>query len=290
MRTFHLADFDRHGFGIAIDRQMFQLRNEQLPHLHDCTEVVCVLRGGGVNSIDGVNEPLIAGDFYVVPHGSVHQFFSTQGLEFYNLMFNWSLFSAAEMEVLRSRPGFAAVFESRGRTGGSVFSDPSGEISRRCGIIAEELDHGGASAALTAKAALLLLIAAICDRCSGKNSRVTLGGALEDTVMRRILTELHRDPGTEISVSKVASRVHLSATYVNEFFRLRTGIPLIKYRNMFRIAEAGRLLAEDETLPVSEVSRRCGFADSGYFSRVFKREAGMTPRRYRQEILRKKNP
>ena len=56
------------------------------------------------------------------------------------------------------------------------------------------------------------------------------------------------------------------------------------------IAEAGRLLAEDETLPVSEVSRRCGFADSGYFSRVFKREAGMTPRRYRQEILRKKNP
>jgi AraC family transcriptional activator of pobA len=47
-----------------------------------------------------------------------------------------------------------------------------------------------------------------------------------------------------------------------------------------RMAEARGLLAETD-LPVAEVARRVGVADPGYFSRLFSRTHGTSPRKWR---------
>ena len=47
-----------------------------------------------------------------------------------------------------------------------------------------------------------------------------------------------------------------------------------------RMAEARKLLAETD-LPVAEVARRVGVSDPGYFSRLFGRAHGTSPRKWR---------
>ncbi|MBQ4165586.1 MAG: helix-turn-helix transcriptional regulator, partial [Oscillospiraceae bacterium] len=47
-----------------------------------------------------------------------------------------------------------------------------------------------------------------------------------------------------------------------------------------RIRRACSLLREN-TLSITEVALRCGFSDSNYFSRAFRKCCGMTPSQYR---------
>jgi AraC-like DNA-binding protein len=50
------------------------------------------------------------------------------------------------------------------------------------------------------------------------------------------------------------------------------------------MAEARSLLVETE-LPVGEVARRVGMADPGYFSRMFRRAHGTSPRSWRGQYI-----
>ncbi len=67
--------------------------------------------------------------------------------------------------------------------------------------------------------------------------------------------------------------------------RRRTGRTVQEWIIERRIAEARRLLAETD-LPVAEVARRVGVPDPGYFSRLFRRAHGASPRKWRGRQVR----
>jgi len=48
-----------------------------------------------------------------------------------------------------------------------------------------------------------------------------------------------------------------------------------------RMEQAKRLLLENRKLTISEISARTGFSSNSYFSKVFRKENGMTPNEYR---------
>ena len=58
------------------------------------------------------------------------------------------------------------------------------------------------------------------------------------------------------------------------------GITPMQYLARLRIRCAATLLHNTE-MPVAEIAENAGFADPAYFSRVFRRETGMTPLDYR---------
>jgi len=57
----------------------------------------------------------------------------------------------------------------------------------------------------------------------------------------------------------------------------------IDYLNYYRIEQACLLLAET-LLPITEVAYRCGFNDSAYFVKVFKKYKKLTPKKYRDSL------
>lgn len=83
-----------------------------------------------------------------------------------------------------------------------------------------------------------------------------------------------------ITLNEVASFVNVSANYFSAIFSREMEETFVEYLTQKRMEKAKKLLA-DSQLHTSEVASLVGYKDAHYFSFVFKKTQGMTPREYR---------
>ena len=76
--------------------------------------------------------------------------------------------------------------------------------------------------------------------------------------------------------------VPLSPAYFSDLFKKETGSNFSEYLNKVRIDNA-KLLLENDDLPLIEVSLLCGFEDQSYFTKIFKKLTGTTPKKYKEQ-------
>ncbi len=84
----------------------------------------------------------------------------------------------------------------------------------------------------------------------------------------------------DITIEQVLEISHYSQRHFIRLFSSVYGITPQKYLMNIRIRRACSLLKES-ALPVTEIALRCGFSDSNYFSRAFRKANGITPSQYR---------
>lgn len=87
----------------------------------------------------------------------------------------------------------------------------------------------------------------------------------------------------ELNVTFMAQRLGCSADYLSHVFRKETGETLIHYIHRQRLRGALEVIA-NPVFSVSEIAWACGFADAGYFTRVFRKHTGLTPQAYRKRL------
>ena len=85
----------------------------------------------------------------------------------------------------------------------------------------------------------------------------------------------------KISLDGIAAYVSLSKSYLSRVFKEETGESLTAYINRIRIDRA-KLMLLDEDCSLADAAARCGFEDQSYFTKVFKRLSGSSPKRYRE--------
>ena len=83
-----------------------------------------------------------------------------------------------------------------------------------------------------------------------------------------------------LTLADVAKSVGLTPGHLTTWVRKRTGKTVQEWIIQRKLVEARKLLAESD-LPVASVAWAVGFADPAYFTRMFTREVGMPPRRWR---------
>ncbi len=98
--------------------------------------------------------------------------------------------------------------------------------------------------------------------------------------IRRAITYIRTDLKADLSLKSLAEQIQISPGYLSALFKKEVGIPLTDYVNRQRISYAKQLLIST-TLPVKSIALQCGIPNLYYFSRMFKRIAGMTPKAYR---------
>lgn len=86
------------------------------------------------------------------------------------------------------------------------------------------------------------------------------------------------------TVNFIASELNLSPRYLSDLLKQETGKTAIDLIHLFVISEAKNLLtAADQS--VSEIAYELGFENPPYFSRLFKKETGMTPNEFKRMSL-----
>jgi signal transduction histidine kinase/DNA-binding LacI/PurR family transcriptional regulator/AraC-like DNA-binding protein/response regulator of citrate/malate metabolism len=108
-------------------------------------------------------------------------------------------------------------------------------------------------------------------RLSGEAQRLT----------RKAMAYIHEHYAQPIGREDVARYVHVSEGYLSRCFSQETGLSLIQYLTRYRIQEAKQLLVTSD-MAITDIALEVGFSDSNYFSRTFRREAGISPLAYRR--------
>lgn len=86
------------------------------------------------------------------------------------------------------------------------------------------------------------------------------------------------------TVKYMASELSLSARYLSDLLKQETGKTALDHIHIALVMEAKNLLmSTDKT--VAETAYQLGFENPPYFSRLFKKEVGVTPTEYREQFL-----
>ncbi|MFD2329637.1 ABC transporter substrate-binding protein [Cohnella sp. GCM10020058] len=93
----------------------------------------------------------------------------------------------------------------------------------------------------------------------------------------RYIEESYSEP---ITVEGLAGRLGCSSSFLSRLFKQQRGTTPIEYLTRIRIAQAIRLLSETKAT-LQEITSSIGYLDVYYFSRVFKKQTGLPPLRFR---------
>lgn len=108
-----------------------------------------------------------------------------------------------------------------------------------------------------------------------KNVRKNVSRVVQQTVLL-----IHADLSADLGLHTLATGQGVSPGYLSAVFRREMGQTLCEYVREKRIHHAAHLLATTG-LQVQTVALHCGIMDVQYFSKLFKRQMGMTPGEYR---------
>ena len=90
----------------------------------------------------------------------------------------------------------------------------------------------------------------------------------------------YRDP--DLSLKKIAGIFYYTEKYISHLFKKKMNIGFNQYLNDLRIQYAYELFATG-VQSVSEIAVLCGYSDPLYFSKVFKKSAGLSPTEYMKQ-------
>lgn len=123
---------------------------------------------------------------------------------------------------------------------------------------------------------LIYIAEAFAEKCIGSGS----GCGRTDTVFNEALRVMYDRFSEDLTTDEIAGSVGYSASHLRHQFKAR-GTSVTHALAEIRLRRAAEML---KTTPdtVTEIAGRCGYSDPNYFSVVFSRKFGVSPREYRK--------
>jgi AraC-like DNA-binding protein len=255
-------------------------------HSHDFLVLAYFEAPGGSVRIADRTWTIAAGDMFLIAPGEVVRSDEPEGLvhcDGWTVYFRPEALGPAGLSSFlawRSHPLLLPFV--RGTAGGAqhrrVPRPDRAAWSQRLAALNDELTarHEGYREAAPALLTLLLVeVARLSYDVVGNLS------AHEDPLLSRVFAEIERGYPQTLSTADVARAVGLTPGHLTTVVRRRTGRTVGSWITERRMAAARAMLVQT-ALPVTEIARRTGYDDPGYFGRTFRRTHGVSPLRWRQ--------
>lgn len=101
--------------------------------------------------------------------------------------------------------------------------------------------------------------------------------------LRNMIAYIHKHYADKITLSDIARASGVSEREASRCFKGSLGHSPVEYLIDFRLNESKKLLRESG-LTITEISQKCGFSDSAYYGKAFRRTYGLTPGAYRAQF------
>ncbi len=254
------------------------------PHTHDFIELVYVLHGRCMQTVDEVDYPMSRGDMLLINYNSTHSFVCESDLEYVNILIKpemvcgslsgsenaFVLLELEDYEAFRSivnRDNCLIHFEGNERK----------ELEMLIHYLLEESNSGKAGADFALRSGFNLLLISVFRKMS-----LSIRSDLEG-IDERLLEYIKTNCAQALSLENLAKRCGYNTCYFSRLFKRLVGVTFTEYLCSCRIDKACRLLRETD-LTVERVIAECGFSNRTKFFSDFVKKIGMTPLNYRKKI------
>lgn len=252
------------------------------PHTHDFVEIVYVEKGSGVMMLGKQSIPIYPGDIYILPIHTEHTFRFFGFLRYYNIVFSKDIFSQHELKWLLENPRFEKIFFNSNALPQCFRSSFPQTINlanylNKSKIIREKQPFGFKA---DLKGYLLLIINEIL-RLVNENNISLPQSSLSQKRMSIAVNYIIMHYKEKIGLPALAAELNTTTDNVTHIFRRSLGCSPLRFINNVRIAEACRLLCDENNQKnISEISHECGFENSSYFTETFRKIMNCSPTQF----------
>lgn len=100
----------------------------------------------------------------------------------------------------------------------------------------------------------------------------------------RTITLINYDLKADLSLKRIAADLKVTPSYLSRLFKEEMKITLTEYVNQKRI-EAAVTLLHTTDMQIQTIAYECGIQDTNYFIKLFKKNTGITPSKYRYQFV-----
>ena len=256
-------------------------------HHHAFDELVIVLTGTAMHTIDEQIYTVKAGDVFVVKRGSIHNYQQPKGFAIANVMFDARKLDMDHWDT-RNLPGYHVLFSlepafrnrhqfrSRLTVEGAIFARISERVAELSAVVSAK-EPGYRIEARGLFMLLVIMLAKCYSNTKGTNTVTTDLLRLGDAI-----AYIESNYSEKISNNQLAQLAHMTVRTFQRTFLQSTGMTPSEYIVQVRVRNAAHLLKESD-FSLTRIALECGFAESSYFGRIFRRTMGITPSEYRKK-------
>ena len=242
-------------------------------HTHEFCELVLVWRGNGLHVLNDRPYRITRGDLFYIRAEDKHSYTSVNDLVLQNIIYCPERLTL-NVDWQGAIPGFdGAPRHPHWRLGSVGMSQVRQVISQ----LEHESNQRDAQAFTMAE---LLFGQLVTHLKRHRYATDTLPATSSETLLDKLITALAGSHEHAFELNKFCERERCSERVLRQQFRSQTGMTINQYLRQVRVCHAQYLLKHSR-LMISEISMRCGFEDSNYFSVVFTLETGLTPSQWR---------
>lgn len=232
------------------------------PEGYHWPQIILCSEGSGILRTDGNERLVTPGTAFFLPAGTPYSCVRTGEV----WRTHYVSFAGYSSEI---------VLRQLGLTEAGVYSVDPGVMRsifrRMLNALKSDKFYGG----FTASAIMYEYIIEFNRRMMGSESRFSSESASLTPVIGYI--DAHYSEVIELKV--LCGLIQVTPQYLCRLFRKRLGMRPLEYITQRRIQQAKVYLREGEKT-IKEIALEVGYSDAGYFSAVFKRSEGVSPREY----------
>lgn len=109
----------------------------------------------------------------------------------------------------------------------------------------------------------------------------------KNILVKEAVEYIKRNYSKDINLESLSKEIFITPGYLSILFKKELDVNFIEFLHKYRIEKAKELL-ENKLYKNYEVALKVGFKDDKYFSQLFKRYTGITPKEYRENFYNKK--
>jgi len=119
---------------------------------------------------------------------------------------------------------------------------------------------------------------ALVDHFTTRTGLLNYNGSSQ--LVLQVLGLIAKDSQYKLTLAEAAAKLHVNSSYLSGHFKRETGMGFSVFINDQKINKSKELL-EKTNLRLLEIADLCGYEDQSYFTKVFSKRVGMSPREYR---------
>ena len=244
-------------------------------HWHRETELIRMVRGTLSLYVNDVPLTLSAGDLVLVGEGVLHGGDAEDGVYECIVFDPYALLMHIESckSVMKGMVSSTMVLKNSAIAADPAFGDA---VNRLYSSVKDDVQSSG----LKLIGALYEVFGYLCGQTDARLPMVSADMGVKAEHLKPALEYIEKNYGSHITLDALARLTGLSPKYFCRCFRAVVHRSPIEYLNHYRIeCASGLLLSTDKT--IAEIAQLCGYNDSSFFIKQFRRYKNTTPRRYK---------